>query len=173
MFDVRHSKRVICLASKVECRPRTHKHNNMTKKTIWKQAVNLDGLNKFSSHTMVQHIGIEFTEYGDDYLMAKMPVDHRTVQPVRLLHGGASAALAETLGSTAGSLVIDTNHQHVVGVELNCSHVRSGREGEYVYAKTYPVKIGRKLQVWQIDIKNEQDKIVCVSRLTLAVIDRS
>lgn len=141
-------------------------------KKIWKQVVNLERMNQFSANTMVDHIGIEFTEIGDDYMIAKMPVDHRTVQPMRLLHGGASAALAETLGSTAGMMTVDSETQHVVGIELNCSHVRGGKEGEYVFAKAYPIKLGRTIQVWQIDIKNEDNKLVCVSRLTLALIKR-
>lgn len=142
-------------------------------KPIWTQPVNIDRMNQFSANTMVDHIGIEFTEIGTDYMMAKMPVDRRTVQPMRLLHGGASAALAETLGSTTGAMTINPQTHYVVGIELNCSHVRGGVEGEYVYAKSTPIKLGRKIQVWQIDIKNQQDKLVCVSRLTLAVIERT
>jgi 1,4-dihydroxy-2-naphthoyl-CoA hydrolase len=100
-----------------------------------------------------------------------MPVDHRTVQPYGLLHGGASAVLAETLGSIAGGMQVNLETQSVVGVEINCNHLRSARDG-WVYGIATPVKIGRKIHVWNIEIKNEDDKLVAVSRLTLAVINK-
>lgn len=138
---------------------------------IWKQEFNVEGLNTLSQNTMVEHIGIEFTDFGDDYITAKMPVDKRTVQPMRLLHGGASAALAETLGSVAATLCVeDVTKQQIVGVELNANHLRSATSG-YVYGTARPIKVGRKLQVWQIEIKNEEGKMVCVSRLTVMVIE--
>jgi len=126
----------------------------------------LEKMNAFSINTMVEHLGIKITDFGDDFTCGKMPVDHRTVQPYGLLHGGASAVLAETLGSIAGGMQVNLETQSVVGVEINCNHLRS------VYGRATPVKIGRKIQVWNIEIKNDDDKLVCVSRLTLAVIDK-
>lgn len=131
----------------------------------------LQKLNDFQKNTITEVLGIEITDFGRDYFCGKMPVDHRTVQPYGLLHGGASAVLAETLGSIAGGMQVNLETQSVVGVEINCNHLRSARDG-WVYGKATPVKIGRKIHVWNIDIKNEDDKLVAVSRLTLAVIDK-
>ncbi len=140
---------------------------------IWKQSFTLESLNALSANTMVGHLGIEIVEVGDDYLKATMPVDHRTVQPMRLLHGGASVALAETLGSVAGVLCLeDLERQSVVGVDINATHLRPGREGETVTGIARPLKIGRTTQVWNIDIFNEQGKQICASRITLAVVAR-
>jgi 1,4-dihydroxy-2-naphthoyl-CoA hydrolase len=101
-----------------------------------------------------------------------MPVDDRTVQPMRLLHGGASAALAETLGSVAGLLCLeDISGKSIVGIELNCSHLRAATEG-YVYGTVRPIRIGRRLQVWNIDIRSAAGKEICVSRLTIMVVER-
>ena len=132
----------------------------------------LKRINTFQNNTMTEQIGIEITDFGDDFICGKMPVDHRTVQPFGLLHGGASATLAETLGSIAGGLKVDRELQTVVGVEINCNHLRSAKDG-WVYGKATPVKIGRKIQVWNIEIKNDDEKLVCVSRLTLAVVNKS
>lgn len=129
----------------------------------------LDLLNR-SKNTMVQNIGIEFIEMGDDYLIARMPVDERTRQPDGILHGGASAALAETLGSVASRLCLDDPSKISVGLELNANHIRPVKEG-YVYGTVRPVNIGRKIHIWDIRITNEENKLVCVSRLTLSVID--
>jgi 1,4-dihydroxy-2-naphthoyl-CoA hydrolase len=131
----------------------------------------LQKLNDFQKNTITEVLGIEITDFGRDYFCGKMPVDHRTVQPYGLLHGGASAVLAETLGSIAGGMQVNLETQSVVGVEINCNHLRSARDG-WVYGKATPVKIGRKIHVWNIEIKNEGDKLVAVSRLTLAVIDK-
>ena len=131
----------------------------------------LQKLNDFQKNTITEVLGIEITDFGRDYFCGKMPVDHRTVQPYGLLHGGASAVLAETLGSIAGGMQVNLETQSVVGVEINCNHLRSARDG-WVYGKATPVKIGRKIHVWNIEIKNEDDKLVAVSRLTLAVIDK-
>lgn len=140
---------------------------------IWNHAIDLNSLNHLSKNTLVEHLGIEFCEFGDDYLVAKMPVDHRTVQPFKLLHGGASVALAETIGSTASSLCIQNpSEDMVVGVEINANHVRSARSG-FVFGKVMPFKIGRKLHVWNIEIKDEAERLICVSRLTIAVVPRS
>ena len=139
---------------------------------IWKQDFNLELLEQTSKKTLAENLGITYTEIGPDFIIAKMPVDDRTVQPMRLLHGGASAALAETLGSVAGLMCLeDLNTQGIVGTEINCSHLRSATSG-YVYGKLSPIKIGRRLQVWNIDISNEEGKLICVSRLTIMVLDR-
>jgi len=131
----------------------------------------LQKLNDFQRNTITEVLGIEITDFGPDYFCGKMPVDHRTVQPYGLLHGGASAVLAETLGSIAGGMQINLDTQSVVGVEINCNHLRSARDG-WVYGRATPVKIGRKIHVWNIEIKNEDDKLVAISRLTLAVIKK-
>ena len=119
--------------------------------------------------TMVSALGIEVTDFGDEYICGKMPVDERTKQPFGLLHGGASAALAETLGSMGAGMHVDLEHYSVVGIEINSSHLKAVKEG-WVYGKATPIRIGRKIQVWDIDIKDDKDNMICKSRLTLAVI---
>ncbi|WP_109077076.1 hotdog fold thioesterase [Aggregatibacter kilianii] len=135
---------------------------------IWKKHLTLQQLNDFCKNCAVEHLGIEFIAQGDDWLEARMPVDHRTTQPMGLLHGGISAALAETIASTAGFCCVAEN-QAVVGLEINANHLRAVRQGD-VYAKTTPIRLGKNVQVWQIDIRDEQDKLCCVSRLTLSVM---
>ena len=121
---------------------------------------------------MVSHLGIEFTRIGDDYLEARMPVDHRTVQPMGLLHGGASCVLAETMGSVASFLCIeDPAKETAVGVEINANHLRPAIKG-FVTGKVSPLRIGRKLHVWNIEIKDEEGRLICVSRITIAVVQR-
>ena len=138
---------------------------------IWKYKLDLDILNSFSSGTMVEHLDIEFVDFGDDYITARMPVDKRTIQPFGLLHGGASAALAETVGSVASSMCIeDITTSAPVGIEINASHLSSARDG-YVYGTARPVRIGSTIHVWNIEIKNDQDKMICVSRLTVALVN--
>lgn len=138
---------------------------------IWKTNPTLEALNDIGKESLPGHLGIEFTEVGDDYIKAKMPVDHRTKQPMGLLHGGASAALSETMGSVAGVLLIeDPSKQSIVGIEINANHLRSARSG-YVYATTRPIKIGRRLQVWNTEIHDDQGKLICTSRLTTMIID--
>ncbi|GAA4404953.1 hotdog fold thioesterase [Nibrella viscosa] len=130
----------------------------------------LDQLNGFGRQSMSDHLGIEFTEAGDDYIIARMPVDHRTHQPFGILHGGASVALAETLGSVASFLSLeDPEHQRAVGLEINANHIRSVRDG-WVYGKVTPIHRGRTTHVWDIRITDEQQKLVCVSRITIAVL---
>ncbi|HKK79160.1 MAG TPA: hotdog fold thioesterase [Phaeodactylibacter sp.] len=137
---------------------------------IWKQPFTLEGLQQISQQTMVDHLGIEFSAYGDDYLEATMPVDHRTVQPARLLHGGASVALAETIGSVASYMCIENIETHMaVGVEINANHLRPATSGK-VTGRVSPLRLGRKLHVWNIEVKDEQEKLICVSRLTIAVV---
>ncbi len=138
---------------------------------IWKNNPTLEGITMINANTMVDHLGIEMVELGDDYLMAKMPVDRRTKQPMGLLHGGASVTLAESLGSIASVLTIeDMSKQSVVGIEINANHLKSAKSG-YVLGKAYPIKLGRRLHVWQIDIKDEDGNMVCTSRLTTMIID--
>lgn len=139
---------------------------------IWQQTFTLEGINQISQRTLVEHLGIEFIAFGDDYLTARMPVDDRTVQPMRLLHGGASVALAETLGSVASVLCLsDTDRFMPVGVEINANHLRPATRG-FVYGTVRPLRVGRNMHVWQIEIRDEAEKLTCVSRLTIAVVPR-
>ena len=126
-------------------------------------------INEFNAKTMVGHIGIEIMEVGKDFVSGRMPVDERTTQPYGLLHGGASVAFAESLGSLAGSFHVDWKKEAVVGIEINANHLKSIRSG-WVYGKATPVRIGKRFQVWDINITNEDKETVCVSRLTLAVV---
>lgn len=137
---------------------------------IWKREFDLASLKASRENTMVDHLGIEITEIGDDFLIASMPVDNRTHQPMGILHGGASIALAETVGSMAANLVVDRDH-YCVGLEINGNHLKSVRSG-LVYAKAMPVHIGRSTQVWDIRIESDEGKNVCISRLTMAVLKR-
>ena len=138
--------------------------------SLWRIVPNLEALNQMSADSAVSHLGIEFTEIGDDYLVARMPVDRRTQQPMGLLHGGASALLAETLGSVATYLIIDFGRQRGVGIELNISHLRSARQG-YVLGRVQPIRVGRRTHVWDIRIDDEAGKAIAVARLTMAIID--
>ena len=138
---------------------------------IWFTRPTLQNLNARSSGTMVQHIGIEFLEVGDDFIKARMPVNARTIQPAGILHGGASVALAETLGSVAGNLCVDSRQKLCVGLEINANHIRSVSSG-FVYGQAQPIHLGSSTQLWDIRIHDEQDRLVCISRLTLAVLDR-
>ncbi len=137
---------------------------------MFRQDVTLDELNALSQGTLMEPLGIRFTELGADYLRGTMPVDARTRQPYGLLHGGASVALAETLGSSAGGLCVGPD-QGVVGIEINANHLRGVREG-LVVGTARPIHVGRSTQVWEIKIEDERGRPVCVSRLTLAVIDK-
>lgn len=135
--------------------------------------VTLEQLNKMSVGNMVSHLGIEYTELGKDYICGKMPVDFRTVQPLRMLHGGASVVLAESLGSIAANMCLDNSKQYAVGLDINANHIRGVKEGGgFVYGKASIVHLGSKTHVWHIDITNEEGKLVCVSRLTMAVLDK-
>ncbi len=137
--------------------------------TIWKNHPTVEQLNKRGRNTMVEHLDIQFTEIGPDYLRGSMPVDHRTNQPIGLLHGGASVVLAETLGSVAGVLCLDIKTQYCVGLEVNANHLRGVREGR-VIGTARPAHLGLTTQVWQIEIVDEQGMKVTASRLTLAVL---
>ena len=143
----------------------------MAKEQIFPDYIELEVLNNMSEGCMVAHLGIEFTEVGPDYLVATMPVDHRTKQPMGLLHGGASVALAETMGSVGATLCIDLNKQHAVGLEINTNHIKSARSG-FVTGRATAIHIGRGTQVWSIEIKNENEELVAISRITMAILDR-
>ena len=141
--------------------------------SIWYNAsITPEQLQPLGDQTMTAHLGIEFTEVGENYLKAKMPVDHRTRQPYGLLHGGASVALAETLGSIASAFVIDREQYYCVGLEINANHVRGVKEG-HVYGTATPLHLGGTTHVWDIKITDDQEKLVCVSRLTVAILKLS
>ncbi len=124
-----------------------------------------------SSNTLARVLGIEFIEIGTNWLTARMPVDHRTHQPYGLLHGGASLALAETLGSMAAHFTIDNTKQYCVGLEINANHLKGVRDG-FVYGTARPVHTGRSTQVWEIKIVNEKNELVCISRITMAILSK-
>jgi len=136
---------------------------------IWKQDADLERLNAMRAGTLLDTLDIRLTAVGDDWLRGTMPVDHRTHQPYGLLHGGASVALAETLGSVAAMLTLDPARERTVGLDINANHVRAVREGR-VTGTAKPLHLGRSTQVWDIRIENEAGQLVCVSRLTMAVV---
>jgi 1,4-dihydroxy-2-naphthoyl-CoA hydrolase len=136
---------------------------------IWKQDTDLARLNGWSQNTLMEALGIRLTGVGDDWLQGTMPVDRRTHQPYGLLHGGASVALAETLGSTAAMLTLDPEKERAVGLDINANHVRGVLSGT-VTGTARPLHIGRSTQVWEIRIEEEASKLVCISRLTMAVV---
>lgn len=139
--------------------------------SIWFTPPDLEEMNQRARGTLVQHIGIEYVAAGDDFLTATMPVDERTVQPYGILHGGASVVLAETLGSAGAIHCIDPDRQYCVGLDINANHIRSVSRGS-VTGKASPAHLGRSTQVWEIRITDESDRLVCVSRITLAVLQR-
>lgn len=139
--------------------------------SIWFRQFTIDEVKKFQHDTMGEHIGIEITDIGPDYLEARMPVDGRTMQPDRILHGGASVALAETLGSVGGSMCVDRERFQIVGVEINANHLRPATGG-HVIGRANPIHLGRRTQVWNIEIRDDRGRRVCVSRLTIAIIPR-
>ena len=128
-------------------------------------------INHNIKNTMTSVIGIEITDIGEDFICGKMPVDHRTKQPFGVLHGGASVALAETLGSISGGIQVFNNNETVVGIEINANHLKSVDDG-WVYGRATPIRIGKKIQVWEIRITNEENELICISRLTLAVVNK-
>lgn len=136
--------------------------------SIWHIWPDIEAINQTSNGTLSEQLGLEFVEAGEDYLSARMPVDHRTHQPLGLLHGGASAALAETVGSVAGLFTVDMSQQYVVGQALNANHLRPVREG-WVIAVAKPDHLGQTSQVWSIEISDEDANVVSIVRLTLAV----
>lgn len=141
----------------------------MSNGPIWKTPTTLDALNASRENTMIRHVDIVFTEIGADFIRATMPVDGRTRQPYGLLHGGASVVLAETLGSVGAAMCVDASKYRCVGQEINANHVRSVRSGQ-VTGTARPAHLGGRTQVWTIEIVNEAGELVCISRLTVAVI---
>ncbi|GBD00988.1 1,4-dihydroxy-2-naphthoyl-CoA hydrolase [bacterium HR18] len=141
----------------------------MPETAIWKRPATLEDLNRMTEGNMLGHLGIRFIEIGDDYLVATMPVDGRTQQPFGLLHGGASVALAESMGSVGSQLCLDSDQLFCVGLEINANHIRAVRSGQ-VKGVARPLHIGRRTQVWDIRIYDAQERLVCISRLTLAVL---
>jgi len=139
---------------------------------IWYRNYSLDEVNQRGKGCMVEHLGVEIIEMGEGFILGRMPVDQRTKQPIGLLHGGASAALAETLASTAGNLCVDPATHYCVGLEINANHISSAREG-FVLGKSFPIHLGRTTQVWQTEIRQEgTDRLICISRMTLSVLAR-
>lgn len=141
----------------------------MTK--IWHADITLPALTFRGKNTMIDHLGIEFIEIGDDFLIAKMPIDHRTHQPIGIMHGGASCALAETVGSTAANCSVDPDKFYCVGLEINTNHIRSIREG-FVYGVAKPYHLGKSTQVWSIEITNEKKQLISINRLTMMVMEK-
>jgi 1,4-dihydroxy-2-naphthoyl-CoA hydrolase len=137
--------------------------------SIWFRSNTIESVQQRGKNTMVEHLGIEITEIGEDFLKGTMPVDHRTVQPMGILHGGASVALAETLGSLAANLVVDPEKKYCVGLDINANHIRSAKSGR-VTGTAKPLHLGESTQVWSIEIKDEANRLVCISRLTMAVL---
>ena len=141
--------------------------------SIWfKKNVRLADLAPFASETMAEHLGMEWTEIGDNFIKIKMPVDHRTKQPYGLLHGGASCALAETAGSVASQLVVDANKFSCVGLEINANHIRSARQG-YVTGIASPLHLGANTHVWDVKIYDDLEKLICICRLTVAILNKA
>ena len=136
--------------------------------SIWKKPASLQALNHGSADTAVSHLGIEITEIGDDYIVGRVPVDKRTVQPFGLLHGGVSVVLAETLGSLGAFYASPEGHT-AVGLDINANHLRAARSG-WVTATARPVHIGRTTHVWQIDMVNDEGQPTCTSRITMAIL---
>lgn len=139
--------------------------------SIWKHDISLALLKERGKNTMVDHLGIEFTEITDDSLTARMPVDHRTKQPMGIMHGGASCVLAETVGSMAANFAVDKDKQYCVGLSINTSHIKAARGG-FVYGKATPAHLGKRTQVWHIMITNEAGQTISSNRLTMMVMDR-
>lgn len=137
--------------------------------SIWFKPYRVDEVRWMLKDNMCETIGIELTELTPGSIKGRMPVDRRTVQPMKILHGGASVALAETLGSIASNLVVDNSKYACVGLDINANHLRPAGSG-YVYGEATPVHIGKKTHVWSIEIRNEEGKMVCISRLTMSVI---
>ena len=139
--------------------------------SIWQSPRSIEDLNANRHGTLIGHLGISFTEIGDDFIRGTMPVDTRTVQPYGLLHGGASVALAETLGSMGAAMCVNAEEYQVVGQEINANHVRAARSG-LVTGTARAVHLGGRTHVWSIEIVNDAHKLVCISRITMAVIRR-
>lgn len=137
--------------------------------SIWKMKISLQQAQEHSRHTLADTLGIEFLEIGDDYVKARMPVDERTRQPMGILHGGAHVALAESIGSMAANLCLDTSKEYAVGLDINSNHIRKTSSG-WVIGIARPVHLGAQTQVWEIKIFDESDKLLNITRLTMLVL---
>lgn len=140
--------------------------------SIWFKDFPLDYVNQRGSEALPKSLGIEILQAGDDFLLGSMQVDNCSINPAGFLHGGASVAFAETLASWAGTFVLDSSKKQCVGLEINANHVRPVAQGNVVYGRATPEYLGRLIQVWNVRITNNEDKLVCISRVTLAVLDR-
>ncbi len=140
-------------------------------KSIWKTEISLEALQERNKNTMSDFLEIEFVDFGDDYLKAKMPVTNKVKQPLGIMHGGNSCVLAETVGSTAANYAVNINQFYCVGLDINTNHIRPISEGD-IYAVAKPYHLGRTTQVWSIEIKNEAGQLISVTRLTMAVLPR-
>lgn len=138
---------------------------------IWHNDFTLDMLNDRGKNTLIEYLGIQITEIGDDYMVARMPIDHRTLQPAGIMHGGSSCALAESVGSTAANCCVDQSKFYCVGLEINTNHIKSIREG-FVFGTAKPYHIGRTTHVWGIEIVNEKKQLISVNRLTMYVLEK-
>lgn len=137
---------------------------------IWKiENLTIENINAQSKNTMMEHLGIEVIEIGEDFVKAKMPVDHRTHQPMGLLHGGAHVVLAESLGSMSANFCLDITKEYALGLDINSNHIRSVREG-FVFGVAKPIHIGSKTQVWEIKVHDEAGNLLNISRLTMMVL---
>lgn len=140
--------------------------------SIWKHRPDLEALRATHAHTADRVLGIEYSEVGDDYLCARMPVDERTMQPFRILHGGASVLLAESVGSCAANHCVDQSEAYCVGLDINANHVRGARGG-FVTGTARPLHLGGSTQVWEIRITDDDQRLICIARLTMSVLRRT
>ena len=138
---------------------------------MWKSDYSIEKVNSMNKNTILETLGIEITEKGSDFLVGKMPVDSRTVQPMRILHGGANVVLAETLGSIASLMIINPEEEISVGLDVNANHIRSVKSG-WVKGTAKPISIGKKIHVWEIKITDDDDRLTCVSRLTVSILPK-
>jgi 1,4-dihydroxy-2-naphthoyl-CoA hydrolase len=139
---------------------------------IWKVYPTLEQLNERGKNTAVEYLDIQITEIGNDFLIGTMPVDQRHVQPLRILHGGMSVVLAESLGSIAANLAVDVTKEYCVGLEINANHIRPIMEGDTATGKAQAIHLGKTTQIWSIEIRNGKGQLTCISRLTMAVKTR-
>ena len=140
--------------------------------SIWFKDYDLSDYSSLAKDTMMDHMGMELTERGEDFISGKIPIDHRTVQPMRILHGGASVALAESLGSMASYMIIDPETHICVGQSIQANHIRPGLSG-YAHGKASIIHKGRTSHIWSIDITNDEGKLLCICRLTMAILERN
>lgn len=141
-------------------------------KTIWQADISVEAVNERGKHSLSDLLGIEFTEVGDDYLIACMSVDHRHRQPIGIMHGGVSCVLAETVGSTAAQYCVNREKFYCVGLDINTNHIRSIKEG-LIIAKATPFHLGKTTQVWGIEVVNDKGQLISINRLTMAVLARA